>query len=226
MAGLPDRCPGTTSSTGFRTRCFPDGFADEGAKMAVIGYARVSTRDQELGLQTDALAEAGCTRTFQDHASGAKADRPGLEEALAYLRSKDTLVVWRLDRLGRSLSDLLRIVSDLEARGVAFRSLREAIDTSTSGGKLVFHIFGSLAEFERDLIRERTHAGLAAAAARGRKGGRRPVVTPDRLRRAQVLIEQGLTVREAAARVRVGHTALYEARKKAQGATPTDPRPD
>ena len=137
-----------------------------------IGYARISTDDQTLDLQRDALTTAGCDRLFTDTISGATADRPGLSQALAYARSGDTLVVWRLDRLGRSLRHLIETVTDLEQRGVHFRSLTEAIDTTSPGGKLVFHIFGALAEFERDLIRERTRAGLTAARARGRTGGR------------------------------------------------------
>jgi DNA invertase Pin-like site-specific DNA recombinase len=181
--------------------------------MALIGYARVSTPDQDPALQRDALAAAGCVKLFEDRASGARADRPGLTQTLAFLREGDVLVVWKLDRLGRSLAHLIETVAALSARGVGFRSLTEAIDTTTPGGRLVFHLFGALGEFERDLIRERTRAGLSAAAARGRKGGRRPVVTEDKLRRARLLIDQGLTVREAAARVRVGKTALYEALK-------------
>ena len=138
----------------------------------LIGYARVSTTDQTLALQQDALKSAGCERIFTDTASGALTDRPGLAEALSHLRVGDTLVVWRLDRLGRSLAHLIETIKELEGRGVHFRSLQEQLDTGTSGGKLVFHVFGALAEFERDLIRERTHAGLAAARARGRVGGR------------------------------------------------------
>ena len=139
-----------------------------------IGYARISTGDQTLALQEDALKKAGCERLFQDIASGAKAERPGLAKALEQLRAGDTLVVWRLDRLGRSLQHLLVTLTDLDKRGIGFRSLTENIDTTTSGGRLVFHIFGSIAEFERDLIRERTTAGLTAARARGHKGGRPP----------------------------------------------------
>ena len=136
-----------------------------------IGYARVSTDDQNLSLQLDALKEAGCGKIYRDKASGAKAQRPGLQEALEYLREGDTLVVWRLDRLGRSLKHLIETVQVLEERGVGFQSLQEAIDTTTSGGKLVFHIFGALAEFERNLIRERTNAGLQAAqGARAQRG--------------------------------------------------------
>jgi len=138
----------------------------------VIGYARVSTADQTLDLQRDALSAAGCEQIFSDTISGTVASRAGLDAALRYLRAGDCLVVWRLDRLGRSLRHLIEVVTDLEGRGVGLRSLTERIDTTTSEGRLVFHLFGALAEFERDLIRERTQAGLAAARARGRLGGR------------------------------------------------------
>lgn len=137
-----------------------------------LGYARVSTTEQDLSLQLDALKDAGCEKIHEDRISGAKTDRPGLQEALGYLRKGDTLVVWRLDRLGRSLKHLIETVNDLEERGIGFQSLQESINTTTSSGRLVFHIFGALAEFERNLIRERTQAGLVAARARGRKGGR------------------------------------------------------
>jgi DNA invertase Pin-like site-specific DNA recombinase len=137
-----------------------------------IGYARVSTDDQNLFPQVDALEQAGCEKIYRDQLSGAKTERPGLQEVLSYLRPGDTLVVWRLDRLGRSLKHLIEIVTNLEEKGIGFQSLQESIDTTTSGGRLVFHIFGALAEFERNLIRERTQAGLQAARARGRKGGR------------------------------------------------------
>lgn len=179
--------------------------------MALIGYARGSTADQDPALQRDALARAGCDPVFEDQASGAQTDRPGLTEALAFARRGDVLVVWKLDRLGRSMAHLIEVVRQLDAKGVGFRSLTEGMDTTTPGGVLVFHIFGALAQFERDLIRERTHAGLRAAEARGRKGGRKPAVTPDKLARAQAHIAAGLTVREAAARVKVGKTALYKA---------------
>ena len=138
----------------------------------LIGYARVSTLEQDVSLQTDALQKAGCERIFQDKISGAKSDRPGLQEALNYARKGDSIVVWRLDRLGRSLKHLIETVGELEEQGIGFRSLQESIDTTTSGGRLIFHIFGALAEFERNLIRERTIAGLEAARARGRLGGR------------------------------------------------------
>ena len=177
----------------------------------LVGYARVSTQEQDLALQLDALREAGCSRVFEEKASGAQRDRPALKAALGYMRAGDTLVVWKLDRLGRSMAHLIDTVRRLEAKGVGFRSLTEGMDTTTPGGTLVFHIFGALAQFERDLIRERTNAGLKAAEARGRKGGRRPVVTPDKLARAKVHLAAGLTVREAAARLKVGKTALYKA---------------
>lgn len=137
-----------------------------------IGYARVSTFDQNLDLQKDALEQAGCERVIEDTASGKNADRPGIISLKEILRPGDQLVVWRLDRLGRSLKELIEWINYLEEKGVAFQSLHESINTSTSTGKLVFHIFGALAEFERNLIRERTQAGLAAARARGKLGGR------------------------------------------------------
>jgi DNA invertase Pin-like site-specific DNA recombinase len=138
-----------------------------------IGYARVSTQEQNLDLQTDALKAAGCGRIIEDTASGNRAQRSGLDRARDLLREGDVLVVWRLDRLGRSLRHLIELMAELEKEGIGFQSITEAIDTTTPGGKLVFHIFGALAEFERNLIRERTKAGLDAARARGKKGGRR-----------------------------------------------------
>lgn len=187
-----------------RTRSRDDGKTDTiGQNVALIGYARVSTPDQKLSLQHDALERAECDRVFDDQASGAKTDRPGLAEALAYLRAGDTLVVWKLDRLGRSMSHLIDKIGELASRGIGFRSLTENIDTTTPGGMLVFNIFGSLAQFERDLICERTQAGLRAARERGSKGGRRPVVTPDKLRKARAHIAAGLTVREAAAHLKI-----------------------
>ena len=201
--------------------CLINGFPDimigghkdgqNGGRMALIGYARVSTAEQGTALQIDALQKAGCERVFEDTVSGAKADRPGLTAALAYLRDGDVLVVWKLDRLGRSLPHLIEVISSLETRRVGFRSLTESIDTTTPGGRLIFHVFGSLSHFERDLIRERTKAGLTAAATRGRKGGRKPVVTAEKLQRAREHIANGLNVREAAARLKIGKTALYAA---------------
>jgi DNA invertase Pin-like site-specific DNA recombinase len=153
----------------------------------LIGYARVSTTDQTLDLQRDALDTAGCVKTFTDTASGAKSERKGLQEALGYVREGDVLVVWRLDRLGRSLKDLIETISQLETRKIGFKSLTENIDTTTSGGKLIFHIFGALAEFERNLIRERTSAGLQAARVRGIKGGRPKSLTDKKVEMARKL---------------------------------------
>jgi len=138
----------------------------------LIGYARVSTNDQTLDLQKDALTKAGCGKIFTDTVSGSTTERKGLDQALTQLRAGDTLTVWRLDRLGRSLPHLIETITSLEKEGIGFKSLTENIDTTTSGGKLIFHIFGALAEFERNLVRERTVAGLEAARARGRLGGR------------------------------------------------------
>lgn len=138
----------------------------------LIGYARVSTDDQNLDLQKDALTKIGCERIHEDHLSGAKDQRPGLQMAFDYARKGDTLVVWRLDRLSRSLKDLIEMVNLLDEKGIGLKSIHESIDTSSSSGKLIFHFFGALAEFERNLIRERTQAGLQAARARGRNGGR------------------------------------------------------
>ena len=154
----------------------------------LVGYARVSTPGQEFDLQKDALKEAGCERFYTDVASGTKAARPGFAEALDYLRAGDTLVVWRLDRLGRSLSHLIEVVSCLQDRDVGFRALQEQVDTTSAGGKLIFHVFGALAEFERELIRERTAAGLKAARARGRVGGRKKRMTVEQVRQASLLL--------------------------------------
>src|SRR5215212_3338923 len=146
----------------------------------LIGYARVSTIEQTLDLQRDTLKKAGCEKLYTDTASGSKAERKGLEQALATVRAGDTLAVWRLDRLGRSLPHLIETVTHLEKEGIGFKSLTENIDTTTSSGKLIFHIFGALAEFERNLIRERTMAGLEAARARGRTGGKPKLTIEDR----------------------------------------------
>jgi DNA invertase Pin-like site-specific DNA recombinase len=156
-----------------------------------VGYARVSTLDQNLALQLDALKKAECSKIFTDTASGAKAERQGLEDALNYVRPGDALVVWRLDRLGRSLKDLIERLTELANRNIGFKSVTENIDTTTSGGKLIFHIFGALAEFERDLIRERTNAGLQAARSRGKKGGRprSPLNEAQRLQLAKSMYE-------------------------------------
>jgi DNA invertase Pin-like site-specific DNA recombinase len=176
----------------------------------LVGYARVSTQEQNLDLQIDALQKAGCEQVFQDQISGVRADRPGLNQALSYVRSGDTLVVWRLDRLGRSLKHLIETVGELEERQIGFRSLQEAIDTTTSGGRLVFQIFGALAEFERNLIRERTMAGLAAARARGRKGGRpRSLTKKKALLLYQLYDEKKHTIEEICDMLEISGPTLY-----------------
>jgi DNA invertase Pin-like site-specific DNA recombinase len=178
----------------------------------LIGYARVSTRDQSLDLQLDALARAGCERVFSDEASGARPDRPGLAQALSHLRGGDTLVVWKLDRLGRTVRQLVGLVDELRARDVAFRSLTDAIDTSTPAGRFFFHMMGALAEMERDLVRERTSAGLAAARARGRKGGRRPKLSARQVAHARRLLDDpGTSVTDVAASLGVARSTLYRA---------------
>lgn len=198
-----------------------NGKTDKLHLMTSIGYARVSTGEQDTALQLDALRKAGCERLFEDKASGMKTDRPGLAEAIRYVRDGDTLTVWKLDRLGRSMKHLIEIITELDAKGVGFRSITESIDTTTSGGRLVFHLFGALAQFERDLIRERTRAGLQAAEDRGRRGGRQVVVTPEKLAKARQHLAAGLNVREAAARVKIGKTALYEALRAEKTTTST-----
>ncbi|MDR0274044.1 MAG: recombinase family protein [Burkholderiaceae bacterium] len=180
---------------------------------ALVGYARVSTPEQDLTMQVKALNGAGCVRIFEDVASGAKADRPGLDAALAYLRPGDTLAVWKIDRLGRSLAHLVEVVESLQANEIGFRSLTDTgIDTTTPSGKLIFHIFAALAAFERELIRERTKAALAVAKARGRRGGRKVTVTADVLDRAmRLIVHKGLTVPQAASVLKVGRSTLYRA---------------
>jgi DNA invertase Pin-like site-specific DNA recombinase len=176
----------------------------------LLGYARVSTTDQQPQLQVDALKAAGCYRVFTETASGARSDRPTLTQLLDQLRPGDTLVVWKLDRLGRSLRHLVDTVTGLAERGIGFRSLQEAIDTTTPGGKLVFHVFAALAEFERDLIRERTTAGLAAARARGRRGGRPSVMTTHKARVAQEMYHSGqYTVAAIATTLGVSRASIY-----------------
>lgn len=178
----------------------------------LVGYARVSTTDQDPALQRDALAEIGCLRVYQDHCSGARSDRPQLAAALEFLREGDVLVVWRLDRLGRNLMHLIDLTNDLAARGIGFRSLTEHIDTTTAVGQLVFHLFGALAEFERNLLIERTQAGLAAARARGRVGGRPKKITPKKLAAAKDLLARGdRSVTDVAITIGVGRSTLYRA---------------
>lgn len=177
-----------------------------------FGYARVSTDDQTTALQADALKQVGCSRIYEDKASGkASAARPQLDECLADLREGDTLVVWRLDRLGRSLPDLVRVVTELEQKGVAFESLTERIETSSASGKLIFHVFAALAEFERNLIRERTKAGLAAARVRGRVGGRKPKLDAKQIRQIKRLLrDRNTSVTELAKDYGVSRTTIYK----------------
>jgi DNA invertase Pin-like site-specific DNA recombinase len=176
----------------------------------LLGYARVSTTDQQPQLQVDALERAGSYRVFTETASGARSDRPLLEQVLDQLRPGDALVVWKLDRLGRSLRHLVDTATGLAERGVGFRSLQEAIDTTTPGGKLVFHVFAALAEFERDLVRERTSAGLAAARARGRRGGRPSVLTGHKLQVARDMYDSGqYTVAAIAQTLGVSRASIY-----------------
>lgn len=187
-------------------QCLPSG-----TETVLIGYARISTDDQNLCLQQDALLEAGCDQVFEDRMSGAKAERPGLAEALKYARAGDTLVVWRLDRLSRSLKDLIEMVTRLESLDIGLKSLHESIDTSSSTGKLVFHLFGALAEFERNLIRERTRAGLQAARARGHKGGRPKALDPDKQELAVKLYdEKAHTVDQICRMMGISKPTLYK----------------
>jgi DNA invertase Pin-like site-specific DNA recombinase len=174
-----------------------------------IGYARVSADDQHLDLQLDALKAAGCDRVFEEKASGALKERPELAKALEYLRPGDVLVIWKLDRLGRSLRHLVDTVAGLSERGVGLRSLKENIDTTTTTGRLIFHIFAALAEFERDMLHERAEAGRAAARARGKLQGRKPVMTLRKLAAAQLLIEGGASLRQAAETIGVGKSTLH-----------------
>jgi DNA invertase Pin-like site-specific DNA recombinase len=175
-----------------------------------IGYARVSTVDQNLNLQIDALEKAGCERIFTDTASGLLDSRKGLTDALEFCRADDSLVVWKLDRLGRSLKHLIETVNRLQAKGIGFISLRESVDTTTSGGKLVFHVFGALAEFERELIRERTKAGLAAARSRGSLGGRPKKLSDKQIEMAQKLIKDPTnSIREICRTLKISRATLY-----------------
>jgi DNA invertase Pin-like site-specific DNA recombinase len=174
-----------------------------------IGYARVSTDDQRMDLQRDALGAAGCEKIFTDTASGAKTARPGLAEAIAFARKGDVLVVWRLDRLGRSLPELVKVVGELEAAGIGFESVTERIETSSAAGRLVFHVFAALAEFERRLIVERTHAGLVAARARGRQGGR-PALPAEKVAAIQAMAAGNRSVSEICKALKIGRSTLYK----------------
>lgn len=175
-----------------------------------FGYARISTTDQTLDPQTDQLNKEGCEKIFSDIASGAKQERKALTDLLSYARKGDVVVVVKLDRLGRSLKHLIEIVGDLETRGIGLKSLSEGIDTTTSGGRLVFHIFGAIAEFERSLIIERTQAGLSAARARGRNGGRPKVLSPEKIKTLLSLAnDRTLSVREICHTLGIGRDTYY-----------------
>ena len=179
--------------------------------MLLVGYARVSTGDQNPSLQTDALSVIGCRRIFEETASGALRERTQLRAAMDFLRPGDTLVVWKLDRLARSLIQLIETIDELNTKECGLRSLTEAIDTTTAGGRLIFHIFGALAEFERNIIRERTIAGLEAARARGRRGGRPRAFGDERLAAATALLKDGgLTIREIAKQLGVSEGTIYK----------------
>lgn len=185
----------------------------------LIGYARVSTPDQALAVQEDALVQAGCEKLFRDVQSGRDTNRPGLQAALDYARSGDVLVVWKLDRLGRSMSHLIALVEDLRKREIGLRSLQERMDTTTAEGQLIFHLFAALAEFERGLIRERTMAGLASARARGRLGGRPRLLTDDQIRMATEMIRTGhMTMVDVARALHVSRQTVYRAVKALQHA--------
>ena len=174
-----------------------------------IGYARVSTRDQNLSAQLDALSQAGCIRVYEEKASGARSDRPVLAEVMRTLREGDTLVVFKLDRVARSLPHLLEIMATLNGTGAGFRSLTEDINTTTPGGRLVFHVMAAISEFERDIIRERTAAGLNAAKARGRTGGRPRKMTAEKIKAAEKLLSSGTPVRDVAEMFNVSVPTLY-----------------
>lgn len=180
-----------------------------------VGYARVSTADQHLDMQNDALKKAGCEELYQDVVSGAKAKRPGLDSLLEYVREGDIVVVWKLDRLGRSVQHLIELIQLLDEKKVGFQSIQENIDTTTSGGKLIFHMFSALAEFERDLIRERTQAGLKAARARGRLGGRPPLLDKRQVDRMMELYNEGKsTVEEIRKIFNISRPSFYNYLKK------------
>ena len=175
----------------------------------LIGYARVSTRDQNLELQQEALVKAGCQKIFEDKVSGARVDRPGLAKAIEMLREDDTLVVWKLDRLGRSVKQLVNLVGELHKRGVQFQSLTDAIDTGTPSGRFFFHVMASLAEMERELIVERTRAGLEVAKQLGRKGGRKPKMTGSKIESAKKLLSSGIPPKDVAKNLGVSIPTLY-----------------
>jgi DNA invertase Pin-like site-specific DNA recombinase len=176
----------------------------------LIGYARVSTAEQTLELQTDTLTAAGCEKLFTDVAGGARTERPGLDQAIEFCRPGDTLVVWKLDRMGRSMAHLIETIRQLEQRGVGFCSLTEQIDTTTPSGRLIFHVFGALAEFERDLIRERVQAGLRSARARGRTGGRPPISAEIKAIAQVLLADKSLSSKQICERLGIAKSTLYK----------------
>lgn len=176
----------------------------------LIGYARISTPEQSLGPQTDELSAKGCEKIFTDVASGAKTQRPGLKGAIEFCRKGDTLIVWKLDRMGRSMSHLIAGIKELERREVGFRSLTEKIDTTTPGGRLIFHLFSALAEFERDLISERVQAGLKSARARGRKGGRPPVSEETKVMAQALMADKNLSIKQICDRLNIAKSTLYK----------------
>lgn len=175
----------------------------------LIGYARVSTQDQHLALQRESLAKAGCQKIFEDKVGGTRADRPGLTRALETLREGDTLVVWKLDRMGRSVKQLVNLAGELHKRGVQFKSLTDAIDTGTTSGRFFFHVMASLAEMERELTVERTRAGLEVARQLGRKGGRKPKMTESKIKSAKKLLSNGIPPRDVAQNLGVSISTLY-----------------
>ena len=175
----------------------------------LIGYARVSTTDQNLDLQVDALTKVGCEKIFEDKISGTRADRPGLARAMELLRKGDTLVVWKLDRLGRSVKNLVDLVADLQKQGIHFKSLTDSIDTGTPSGRFFFHVMASLAEMERELTAERTRAGLEVARQLGRKGGRKRQMTDSKIESAKKLLANGIPPRDVAANLGVSVPTLY-----------------
>ncbi len=193
----------------------------------LVGYARVSTSDQNLDLQIDALDKAGCEKIFKDVASGANSERPGLHEALSFMRAGDTLTVWKLDRLGRSLKHLIEVITQLNEENNEFKSIQESLDTSTSTGKLLFHLLGSLAEFERSLIRERTMAGLEAARARGRQGGRPRVMDSRKVALAKSMLSDPANgVAEVSKTLGVSKATLYTYLNREDGLVSIDPDRD
>lgn len=183
----------------------------------LIGYMRVSTGDQSIDLQKDQLTQAGCDRIFQDVASGAKSDRQGLRDAIEFCRPGDVLVCWKLDRVGRSLKDLIEIVNTMKDRGVGFRCLTQQLDTTTPSGMLIFHVFGAMAEFERGLIRERTAAGLISARARGRLGGRPKIDNSKRAEVASTLHVEGKTsIKQICETLKISRATFYRDLKSAR----------